>query len=162
MQAIVYFVGIDDWGRPVFKEVNGQRYFCDTEHLFRNDITEKEILEKYDSIGTGTICYKGKGFYSEPEGDSAEVEIVPSKIQTSKKEKKFDKWEITNNGKSYILSDENTMKMIFANMSGHNFKDRDNDYKMYLKTLIYHQGLQQGTIELVKNGKVVDTANIKL
>lgn len=162
MQAIVYFVGIDDWGRPVFKEVNGQRYFCDTEHLFRNDITEKEILEKYDSIGTGTICYKGKGFYSEPEGDSAEVEIVPSKIQTSKKEKKFDKWEITNNGKSYILSDEATMKMFFANMSGRNFKNRDHDYELYLKTLIYHQGLQQGTIELVKNGEVLEIANIKL
>ena len=76
MKTLIYFVGIDEWNRPVFKCIASKLYFCDTENLFKFDITEKEIVERYKQIGTGTICYKGKHFNSEPEGDGCDVEVV--------------------------------------------------------------------------------------
>ena len=78
MKYVVCFVGVDEWNRPTFKEVGTRnRYFCDVDNLVRYDATEKEIIDRYNAIGTASICYKGNTFDSEPNGDPVEVEIVP-------------------------------------------------------------------------------------
>lgn len=75
----VYYAGVDEWNRPVFKEIAGKRYYCDVFHLFDYNAPEEEVLKWYASAGTSAICYKGSRFDSEPEGDPADVEIVTRK-----------------------------------------------------------------------------------
>lgn len=73
----VYFAGVDEWNRPVFRSVlNARAYYCDVNHLFDYQATEKEVLEHYGTVGTSGICYKGTRFDSEPYGDPANVEIL--------------------------------------------------------------------------------------
>lgn len=76
MKTFIYFVGVDEWNRPVFKCDSNKLYYCDTEHLFDYDVKENEIVEQYKRIGTSTICYKGTQFNSEPAVYDCEVEIV--------------------------------------------------------------------------------------
>ena len=75
----VYFAGVDSWNRPVFKEINGKRYYCDVFHLFDYGVSEDKVLALYESSGTASICYKGSRFDSEPDGEPAEVEILTHK-----------------------------------------------------------------------------------
>lgn len=76
MTSKVYFVGVDEWNRPTFREIGTRRYFCDTDNLVRYDAKEEEIIDRYKRIGTASICYKGSQFESEPMGDPADVEIL--------------------------------------------------------------------------------------
>lgn len=72
----MYFVGVDEWNRPTFREISTRRYFCDTDNLVRYDAKEEEIIDRYKRIGTASICYKGSSFDAEPMGDPADVEIL--------------------------------------------------------------------------------------
>ena len=81
----IYFAGVDYWSRPVFKSIDGKRYFCDTEHLVNGNIKESEILDWYKKNGTSSIVFKGRMFDSEPEGDCVSVEIVT--YEEAKKER---------------------------------------------------------------------------
>ncbi len=83
MKSKVYFVGVDDWNRPVFREIGTRRYFCDTDNLVRYDAKEEEIIDRYKRIGTASICYKGSSFDAEPMGDPADVEIL-TKVEAEK------------------------------------------------------------------------------
>lgn len=82
MKATLYFCGFDEWDRPVFRCVENNRYFCDTEHLsmFKSGTTEQDIIEIYKKVGTSTICYKGRTFDAEPDGGrNFEFEIITNK-----------------------------------------------------------------------------------
>ena len=83
MKSKVYFVGVDDWNRPVFREIGTRRFFCDTDNLVSYDAKESDVIDKYKAIGTDTICYKGSSFDAEPMGDPADVEIL-TKVETEK------------------------------------------------------------------------------
>ena len=72
----VYFAGVDYWNRPVFKDINRKRYYCDVFHLVNYNATEDEVLGCYKEVGTAGICYKGTDFESEPSGTHAEVELL--------------------------------------------------------------------------------------
>ena len=75
----VYFAGVDSWNRPVFKEINGKRYYCDVFNLFNYNESEDKVLAFYEQRGTSSICFKGYQFESEPDGDPAVVEILTRK-----------------------------------------------------------------------------------
>lgn len=83
MKSKVYFVGVDDWNRPVFREIGTRRFFCDTDNLVSYDAKESDVIDKYKAIGTDTICYKGSSFDAEPMGDPADVEIL-AKVEVEK------------------------------------------------------------------------------
>lgn len=73
----VYYAGIDDWNRPVFRSVfNSREYYCDVFNLFDYHENEAVVLAFYEERGTASICYKGTMFDSEPDGDPADVEVV--------------------------------------------------------------------------------------
>lgn len=77
MKIKVYFAGVDEWNRPVFRSVhNKQAYYCDVVHLVDYKAKEEEVLAHYAAVGTSGITYKGTRFDSEPMGDPAEVELV--------------------------------------------------------------------------------------
>ena len=77
MKIKVYFAGVDEWNRPVFRSVqNKHSYYCDVVHLVDYKAKEEEVLAHYAAVGTAGICYKGTRFDSEPMGDPAEVELV--------------------------------------------------------------------------------------
>lgn len=80
MKIKVYFAGVDEWNRPVFRSVqNKHSYYCDVVHLVDYKAKEEEVLANYAAVGTAGICYKGTRFDSEPMGDPAEVELVTRK-----------------------------------------------------------------------------------
>lgn len=73
----VFFVGIDYWNSPTFREVlDEENYYCDPYKLFDYNTTEEKILAWYSFVGTAAIFYKGNSFDSEPLGSPANVEIV--------------------------------------------------------------------------------------
>lgn len=69
----IRFVGVDEWNRPTFKETDGNRYYCDVEHLFNYGATEPEIKAQADKL---TPIFKGYTFNAEPQGDPCEVQII--------------------------------------------------------------------------------------
>lgn len=76
----VYFVGVDYWNRPTFREIRDgkrlNRYYCDVFKLFDYGTSEDEVLKWYTAVGTSNIVYKGSMFVSEPDGGTANVEII--------------------------------------------------------------------------------------
>lgn len=77
----IYFSGVDEWNRPVFRSVlNKHSYYCDVTNLFDYGITEEKVLEFYATVGTAGIIYKGTCLDSEPAGDHVEVELVTRKM----------------------------------------------------------------------------------
>lgn len=102
MKSKVYFVGVDDWNRPVFREIGTRRFFCDTDNLVSYDAKESDVIDKYKAIGTDTICYKGSSFDAEPMGDPADVEIITKKEACEKYKVGYTR-EAT---KKFILSQE--------------------------------------------------------
>lgn len=79
MKTKVYFEGIDQWHRPVFRSVLSRERFCCTDKLFRHGATESEVL---DLVDENDLTYKGRSFEAEPEGTMADVQIVPEKEYT--------------------------------------------------------------------------------
>lgn len=74
----VVFHGVDSWGRPVFKAVEGKNFYGDTDNLFDSHSTEQEILE---SVTAKDLIYFGSKFDCEPLGtlpsDTLEI-LVPT------------------------------------------------------------------------------------
>ena len=73
----IVFFGIDEWNRPIFREVYEQdgkywykqRFFGDTDHLYREAI---DAIKDYKK-GTDNLCYFGQFFGCEPCGDKPEA-----------------------------------------------------------------------------------------
>ena len=61
----IKYEGIDDWNRPVFKDINSENRFGSVEILFPYWETEKSVLEK---ISEKHLCYFGKCFDGDPMG----------------------------------------------------------------------------------------------
>ena len=66
--------------------------------------------------------------------------------------------KITNNGIDLLVGDDDSIGMIFANLTGVNLQGKElDDYIAWAKT----QGLQSGTIAMVTdNGETIKTATI--
>jgi hypothetical protein len=70
----VKFEGIDDWNRPVFKDINSSNRFGSTEILFPDkklapNNTPEEITNFFKSLPKlGTLAYFGNKFNCEPYG----------------------------------------------------------------------------------------------
>ena len=75
MKKQVQYVNIDDFNRPVFKQVNAKLYYGSTEKLFPYEESEKSVLEK---VKASDLCYFGERFNCEPMGSLAgDIEIIP-------------------------------------------------------------------------------------
>lgn len=72
---IIEFYGIDNFNRPVFKEVDKKYFFGSVDVLFSN---ENDFLEKKDNFkkqvlnGNIRLYYFGTRFNCEPEGTHSE------------------------------------------------------------------------------------------
>lgn len=78
----IIFAGVDDFNRPVFIATTApRRFFCDTIHLFAYGVAEQDVLDYYAAIPErlAGICYKGRAFNSEPDGDEVPVRIISRK-----------------------------------------------------------------------------------
>ena len=71
----VYFIGIDDWNRPVFKEVDKNTYIGSLYKLFANGTPQENVLEQ---ITSNDLVYFGRSFGCEPLGEtlSGNIEII--------------------------------------------------------------------------------------
>ncbi len=62
---MLIFVGIDYWGRPVFREECNGRYYGSVSILFDYYATAAEVLEV---LIEEDLCYFGTSFECEPNG----------------------------------------------------------------------------------------------
>lgn len=70
------FKGIDDWNRPIFKRVDKNQYFGDTDNLFSWGASKEEVMEFYkDRDLNSCLCYFGTSFGCEPSGTSIRKDI---------------------------------------------------------------------------------------
>ena len=70
------FKGVDNWSRPVFKRIDKNHYFGDTNNLFSWDASKEEVMEFYkDKDLHNHLCYFGTSFGCEPSGTSIRKEI---------------------------------------------------------------------------------------
>lgn len=63
----IKFKGIDDWNRPVFKDIIRALYFGSVKTLFNDNATENEVL-KYLKDNMKELEYFGDSFGCEPHG----------------------------------------------------------------------------------------------
>ena len=69
------FISIDDWNRPVFKD-DKERYFGDTENLFKYGTSKEEVYNFYkDKDLHEHICYFGRCFDCDPLGGRIKQEV---------------------------------------------------------------------------------------
>lgn len=69
------FISIDDWNRPVFKD-DKERYFGDTENLFKYGTSKEEVYNFYkDKDLHEHICYFGMCFDCDPLGGRIKQEV---------------------------------------------------------------------------------------
>ena len=72
----IKFEGIDDWNRPVYKDVDSKSRYGDTNKLFSWDAT-KEKVDNYFLKNTDELCYFGESFNCEPNGGlNVKLEII--------------------------------------------------------------------------------------
>ena len=70
----VRFVNIDDWNRPVFKQIDAKLYYGSTEKLFPYEESEESVLK---TVTAEDLTYFGEKFNCEPMGSQAgDIEIV--------------------------------------------------------------------------------------
>lgn len=77
-KLILQFVAIDDWNRSVFKDYK-ERYFGDTENLFKYGTSKEEVYNFYKGKDLNeNICYFGRCFDGDPIGGriNKEVKII--------------------------------------------------------------------------------------
>lgn len=63
----IKFRGIDDFNRPVFKDVNSSSHFGSV-HTLYNDMYNKEEINKYFKESISELEYFGERFNCEPHG----------------------------------------------------------------------------------------------
>jgi len=68
----VKFIGIDDWNRPVFKDIEKESYYGSLNTLFGYDATEDIVLKTV--LSTELLLF-GNSFNCEPWGDKPATEI---------------------------------------------------------------------------------------
>lgn len=83
----VKFHGIDNWNRPIFKDIKSRRYYGSTEKLFSYDATAKQIIAK---VSASDLTYFGSYFNCEPMGTKLGGVIVIKEVDTSVVNKKLD------------------------------------------------------------------------
>jgi len=74
----IKFRGIDNWNRPVFKDVNSKNHFGSVNTLFNSYATEDEIINFFRA-NLGELEYFGNSFGCEPHGglaDNITFEII--------------------------------------------------------------------------------------
>lgn len=70
------FKGIDDMNRPIFKRVDKQQYFGDTDNLFSWGASKEEVLEFYKGKDLNScLYYFGDSFGCEPSGTNIRKDI---------------------------------------------------------------------------------------
>lgn len=70
----IKFIGVDNWSRPIFRNIKAKEYFGSVDKLFSYDATEKEVLEK---ITEKDLLYFGSFFGCEPLGTKpGEIKII--------------------------------------------------------------------------------------
>lgn len=67
----IKFKGIDDWNRPVFKDVDSNLYFGDVNKLFDWSTPKEEVIKWYKE-DNGGLEYFGQSFDCEPYGGRSE------------------------------------------------------------------------------------------
>lgn len=72
-QVVLTFIGVDDWGRAVFKG-EGERYYGVLSELFDEDATVIDVLRS--GITEGDLYYFGTYFGCEPYGDTMPSNLV--------------------------------------------------------------------------------------
>lgn len=75
--VIVKFEGVDNWQRPIFKDVHSEARYGSFDTLFNKSAREGEVLQQvfYDDLQ-----YFGNSFGCEPVGTPAAVKIVGKDI----------------------------------------------------------------------------------
>lgn len=67
------FKGIDDWNRPVFKDIEKKQYYGSTDILFSYNATEKEVMEEVNR--KEQLTWFGSSFGCEPMGCRIKEEV---------------------------------------------------------------------------------------
>jgi hypothetical protein len=142
MENILYFCGVDEWNRPVFKRLFNNLYYCDTDHLFRSGVKEDEIIERYKQIGTSTICYKGKWFNSEPEGGGQRDYEIVTKEEAKTKFGDF---------LTRMFTEETEQHKEFRKEHKKKFFERVGDFN-YVDEVDNPKHIRKGDLVIVRNG----------
>lgn len=73
----IKFVGIDYWGRPIFKPVEKNYYLSDVNNLFNEGTSEQEIKEFYSQAKSlnDHITYHGRVIDTDPNGIPLKPEL---------------------------------------------------------------------------------------
>ncbi|KAF5080354.1 hypothetical protein DSECCO2_119960 [anaerobic digester metagenome] len=68
------FVGIDDWNRAVFKNIDSELYFGDTNKLwtYKELGEDNKLVNEYYKNNTNSLIYFGSEFNCEPNGGKAD------------------------------------------------------------------------------------------
>lgn len=68
------FIGIDDWNRPVFKDIDSELYFGDTNKLwtYKELGEDNKLVNEYYKNNTDSLIYFGSEFDCEPNGGRAD------------------------------------------------------------------------------------------
>jgi hypothetical protein len=100
----VKLIGIDSWNRPVFRDIREDKneFYGSVDILCDFSDTETDILEK---VTAKDLCYFGTSFGCEPDGDPAEVEIVPNPPKVVKPKREVFRAIVYRRGNDWILSD---------------------------------------------------------
>jgi hypothetical protein len=72
-KRLIKFVGIDDFNRPIFKEIARRNYYGANDVLFSQGTLEKEVKEK---VTEKDITFFGARFNCEPMGTSYDDIII--------------------------------------------------------------------------------------
>ncbi len=73
-KAKAYFVGIDGWNRPVFKEQGRKNFYCVTDKLYSYGETPEQ-----SDIDKCPVVYKGSTFEAEPNYAVDDVMLIVTK-----------------------------------------------------------------------------------
>ncbi len=73
------FRGIDSWNRPVFKDIDSNRYYGFTLKLFSMCANEEEVIN-YAKNNLKDIEYFGTSFGCEPHGGNLSKHVIPELI----------------------------------------------------------------------------------
>ena len=64
----IKFKGIDDWNRPVFKDVDSNTYYGSVCKLFSWDEDPKKVIDYFKTATVDSLEYFGRHFNCEPHG----------------------------------------------------------------------------------------------
>ena len=74
-KTVLTFVGIDDWGRVIFKDAKGN-YYGDVNNIFGGNDTVEDMS---NIITEKTVVYFGRAFNCEPDGSALNPNLITLK-----------------------------------------------------------------------------------